>query len=186
MYATDHSPAGPITLRVSDAERSRAFYQDLFGLVPGEPGGRLLRSPDEQEGMELSLEPRGDDGAGADLWLSVQVQGVTEVLDLYLLAIMIGAHASLPRKRGDRWNTVVTDPDGHKISIWTLVPRQWGERERVPGRRSPRWEWERSQRPGYDAGRARESVGGRSRCDPERSERRPGEAASGTREQKGV
>jgi catechol 2,3-dioxygenase-like lactoylglutathione lyase family enzyme len=149
MHAPERTSQQLITLRVTDPERARGFYQDLFGLTLDDEGEATLRSPDDGEGFALRLEAR-EPGDSPDLWLSVEVQSVTEVLDLYLLAIMIGAQASLPRKRAERWHTVITDPDGHHISIWTTVPR---EKEQAPSRRSPRWEWDRAQRPGYDAGR---------------------------------
>jgi len=160
MHAPEETSQQLITLRVTNLDRSRAFYQDLFGLVTedaGEGDGGTLRSPDESAGFSLRLQPR-QEGDGPDLWLSVEVQSVTEVLDLYLLAIMIGAKAALPRKRGERWHTVITDPDGHHISIWTSVPR---ESEALLARRSPRWEWDRAQRPGHDAGRAGRQAGER-------------------------
>jgi catechol 2,3-dioxygenase-like lactoylglutathione lyase family enzyme len=156
MYALEGtSGRETITLRVTDPLRSRGFYQDLFGLAPGraeaEGPDQVLTIPDGAgDGLSLKLVP-GERGHQPDVWLSVEVQSVTEVLDLYLLAIMIGAHATLPRKRAERWNTVVTDPDGNRISIWTTVPKDTGARPH----RSPRWEWERAQRPGYDAGAGR-------------------------------
>ena len=160
MYALEGtSGRETIMLRVADPQRSRGFYQDLFGLAPGtgtdaeSAGGEVLSIPDGAgEGFALSLIPadRATDQPG--MWLSVEVQSVTEVLDLYLLAIMIGAHATLPRKRAERWNTVVTDPDGNRISIWTRVPKDPEPHRR---HRSPRWEWERAQRPGYEAGAGR-------------------------------
>jgi hypothetical protein len=166
MYA-DTSGKEVITLRAVDTDRSRGFYQDLFGLVAqdgaADEGLVLSMPPGSGETFGLRLVPRGDGGGPDELWLSVEVQSITEVLDLYLLAIMIGAHATLPRKRADRWNTVVTDPDGHHISIWTSVPRDAGGR--APVRRSPRWEWERAQRPGYSAGEER------SRARPAEAER---------------
>jgi len=156
MHAPEATSQQLITLRVRDPERARAFYQDLFGLTPeGENGEVTLKSPDDGEGFALRLLPR-QEGDAPDLWLSIEVQSVTEVLDLYLLAIMIGAQASLPRKRAERWHTVITDPDGHHISIWTTVSR---EAEAAPPRRSPRWEWDRAQRPGYDAGRESRQAG---------------------------
>jgi catechol 2,3-dioxygenase-like lactoylglutathione lyase family enzyme len=157
MYAVDQtSGRDEVLIRVKDLDRSRAFYQDLFGLraEAAPQDERALASPDDgPAGFLLRLVPGEREGSSGDLWLSVQVQSIAEVLDLYLLAIMIGAHATLPRKRAERWNTVITDPDGHHVSIWAAVPRE-SKREQ-PLRRSPRWEWERAQRPGYEAGAAR-------------------------------
>src|SRR3954470_17932022 len=159
MYALEGtSRHETITLRVVDPERSTQFYKDLFGLggeeapeVAGE--GRVLTIPDGGgDALALRLAPATVRTNEPEVWLSVEVQSVTEVLDLYLLAIMIGAHATLPRRRAERWNTVVTDPDGHRISIWTAVPREPEPHRR---HRSPRWEWERAQRPGYEAGAGR-------------------------------
>jgi catechol 2,3-dioxygenase-like lactoylglutathione lyase family enzyme len=152
MYAIELDNRDTITLQVSDVERSRRFYGDLLGLSAHRQseGDAFLRGINsDATNLELHLHRR--EGAPDSFWLSVQVDSVTDVLDLYLLAIILGSKALLPRKRGDRWNTVVTDPDGHRVSIWTHVPRE------APGRdaagpahagRSPRLEWELSHRPG--------------------------------------
>jgi catechol 2,3-dioxygenase-like lactoylglutathione lyase family enzyme len=152
---------------VSDPDRSRAFYQDLFGLTAERTpwDDEVLSSPDEGgEGFALRLVAAWDGKPDAEAWLSVEVQTVTEVLDLYLLGVMIGASATLPRRRGERWSTVIADPDGNHITIWTRVP---GDLSGPPLRCSPRWEWDRARPPGFDA------EGGRRDEQNDRSERSP-------------
>jgi catechol 2,3-dioxygenase-like lactoylglutathione lyase family enzyme len=178
-----------ITLRVRNAELTREFYQDLFGLVDApadEPGVAVaLQGAEAGAGGFLLRLLESAGGDEPELWLSVEVGSVTEVLDLYLLAIMIGARATLPRKRGERWNTVVLDPDGNHISIWTPVPRDSEPAERGAGRRSPRWEWERSNRPGYDAGRERSRAAG-DEPESQRSAGEPGEERRGGGDRQGT
>jgi catechol 2,3-dioxygenase-like lactoylglutathione lyase family enzyme len=184
MDATnDTSQRNEITIRVSDPDRARAFYQDLFGLQTDAESSwddQVLVSPQgAPEAFQLRLVTGERTGPSGDIWLSMQVGSITEVLDLYLLAIMIGGRATLPRKRGDRWNTVITDPDGHHVSVWTNVPAEATAPQHA--RRSPRWEWERAQRPGYEAGGARvhETESTDSHADAARGSDHPGSAPGG-------
>lgn len=159
MYALELENPDAITLYVSDVERSRRFYQELLGLAM-ESEDQELEPPPSGAGpgvSDLRLELRRQEVDGAaphSLWLSVEVDTVTDVLDLYLLAIILGSRAILPRKRGERWSTVVTDPDGHRVSIWTHVPREAPGREAgvTHARRSPRLDWDMAHRRGSDAG----------------------------------
>jgi hypothetical protein len=115
----------------------------------------------------LALVEREHGESDEALWLAVQVDEVSDVLDLYLLATMLGARASLPRRRGGRWTTVVLDPDGNRLSIWTAVPSgapRGGEGaegnegfSRTRAARSPRWAWESRERAPLRHGRARET-----------------------------
>jgi hypothetical protein len=157
MYAIELDNQDTITLDVTDVERSQHFYQDLLGLSAGsgqQNDAELAGLSSETRDMRLQLRQRRVGSPIQSLWLSVEVDTVTDVLDLYLLAIILGSRALLPRKRGDRWNTVVTDPDGHRVSIWTHVPREAPGRDAgapTQVRRSPRLEWEKTQRHGDDA-----------------------------------
>jgi predicted enzyme related to lactoylglutathione lyase len=147
MYAIENDIAGEqaVTMDVTDPARSQEFYQDLFGLVLCESATpsaeRVLAVPDGDSKASLIFRPRSASSEGA-IWLSVEVSSVSEVLDLYLLAIMMGAKAMLPRKRGSRWATVVTDPDGNRISVWTKVDEP---SRRVEALHPVRWEWKLSQ-----------------------------------------
>jgi catechol 2,3-dioxygenase-like lactoylglutathione lyase family enzyme len=143
MYAIDEEMSGreAVTLKVADPVRSHEFYQDLFGLVLHEEspasGRRLMESPGCQSDLAIILRQRAVDEP-SPMWLSVEVASVSEVLDTYLLAILMGAKALLPRKRGARWNTVITDPDGNQISVWTRVD---DEAVAAPAMRPQRWQW---------------------------------------------
>jgi predicted enzyme related to lactoylglutathione lyase len=144
MYAIDEELSGKetVTLHVADLSRSHEFYQDLFGLVMHERASpaahRLMESPGDELGVSIELSPRAGVEAGP-MWLSVEVTSVSEVLDLYLLAIMIGAKAMLPRKRGARWMSVITDPDGNRIAVWTKVDQD--SHVEADALRPHRWEW---------------------------------------------
>jgi hypothetical protein len=160
MYALKKSEPETITLHVADPRHSAQFYRDLLGLSSETPGhGRTIMLGDTNvspEQARLVLRFREEEAEpGSGLWLSVEVDTVTDVLDLYLLSIILGARAMLPRKRGGRWNTVVTDPDGYRISIWTHMPQEQHER-RFEGptldraTRSSRFGWEHPPRRGED------------------------------------
>jgi catechol 2,3-dioxygenase-like lactoylglutathione lyase family enzyme len=148
MYAIDRELAGQenVTLYVRDPLSSQEFYRDLFGMIVQErypPGLRRLAPPGEEMGLSLTLRT-GSTASSGPVWLSLEVDTVSEVLDLYLLAIMMGAKAMLPRKRGTRWATVITDPDGNRISVWTHVDADVADDR--PGKHEPdlrpcRWQW---------------------------------------------
>lgn len=173
MYALDLENSDAITLYVGDVERSRRFYQDLLGLSGEQEESQeaVLRGlTSESSDLQLRLRARTSQEEGSSsLWLSVEVDTVTDVLDLYLLAIILGSRAILPRKRGERWNTVVTDPDGHRVSIWTRVPRDLPGRDaNVPthARRSPRLQWEMAHRHGAGASEHRRDTDPQPTDDP--------------------
>ena len=181
MYSEELPPAEAVTLRVDDLRRTRRFYQDLLGLVASESGDRVtLESAEEGSGQApLVLIERSGGELDDASWVSVQVDAVSDVLDLYLLATMLGAKASLPRRRGERWNTVVQDPDGHRLSIWTAVPPEGrtepgrdepaGDRggySRTRAGRSPRWVWEEREREPIRHRREREEEDNRPEARP--------------------
>lgn len=145
MYAIEEeSSSTTVTLHVSDPARTQEFYQDLFGLILQEHGGaqrdRILQPACGHSGTVIILRKRTQ-STGGPVWLSVEVNSVSEVLDLYLLAIMMGAKAMLPRKRGERWATVITDPDQNRVSIWTRVNDDHPESSTSDAMRLQRWEW---------------------------------------------
>jgi catechol 2,3-dioxygenase-like lactoylglutathione lyase family enzyme len=146
MYAIDEDTLreNSVTLHVTDPARSQEFYQDLFGLIlredPAPGAARTLTLAGEPGAATITLARRTDDSLGP-IWLSIEVATVSEVLDLYLLGIIMGARAMLPRKRGSRWSTVVLDPDGNRISIWTRVPEEVPEALHARTTRPERWEW---------------------------------------------
>jgi hypothetical protein len=149
MYALELNEQDAITLQVEDLRRSADFYRDLLGLsleenARGSGTLRLAGLSSDQGEVRLVLRRADADQDHPDLWLSVEVETVTDVLDLYLLSIILGAHAMLPRKRADRWNTVITDPDGYRISVWTHVPHEQPRRFDGPrltrADRTARWE----------------------------------------------
>lgn len=196
MYAIDDQIGRQetVTLHVRDPARSQDFYQDLFGLIMREQAGprtqRVLETPGTTDHVSVVLRTRVDASDGP-VWLSVEVGSVSEVLDLYLLAIMMGAKAVLPRKRGDRWSTVLNDPDGNRICVWTRVDES---DDSVPGALRPqRWEWRMAAPPGQvleddlDRRMARATqtppggagVPGRTAIGADRPDRRHGRAGSG-------
>jgi catechol 2,3-dioxygenase-like lactoylglutathione lyase family enzyme len=161
MYAFAQHKQEAVTLVVTDVLRSRKFYQDLLGLViaeeeiPRSDSAVLQGLQSEADDLRIRLRQRLDHlDAPARIWLSIEVDTVSEVLDIYLLAIVMGAKALLPRKRGDRWNTVIFDPDGYRISLWTRIGTQ--EEQLINrGERPRRSAGKESSRHGYDARQGR-------------------------------
>jgi catechol 2,3-dioxygenase-like lactoylglutathione lyase family enzyme len=149
MYAQETRNTACPMLRVSSLRRSGEFYADLLGLAAASPEDGILRmrGPGE-DGATLLLKERAAGHDAPDLCLSIEVDSLADVLDLYLLAAMLGARALLPRRRGDLWKTVITDPDGYRISVWARVPAQAPTEAfgRVAASRSPRWAWDERAR----------------------------------------
>jgi len=114
-----------IGLRVSDLERSLAFYTGLgyevLGNVPETEFGSLtmLKLPgDEFVTLELVHDPgRGTVGPGGLNHVVIQVESMNEVVaDLDAQ----GAHVELPSSpdgSGDFWTAWVTDPDGYRLEL---------------------------------------------------------------------
>ena len=88
MDATkDTSQRNEITIRVSEPDRARAFYQDLFGLQTDAESSwddQVLVSPDgAPEAFQLRLVSGERTGPAGDIWLSMQVGSITEVLEKF-------------------------------------------------------------------------------------------------------
>jgi glyoxylase I family protein len=108
-----------VSVIVADAERSRAFYRDVFGLAEiarpelGYPGAWLQLG--EQQFHLLQLPAPGGDGTGAahvgrDRHIAVLVE------DLGLLAERLqAARVEFTRSRSGRAALFCRDPDGNGI-----------------------------------------------------------------------
>ncbi len=121
MVASAHTiESEAVTLDVTDLDRSGAFYATYFGLAPGGPvgHGRLLVSQADESVGPITLKLRHCDRVVVHQELGIEVDDASEVLDLYLLMILSGLRATLPRTAGGRLTTVVIDPDGHRVAVW--------------------------------------------------------------------
>jgi catechol 2,3-dioxygenase-like lactoylglutathione lyase family enzyme len=110
-----------IELGVSDLARSRAFYADLLGFVPAEGWGYsdsrvTLVSPLLAHGYRYLVltRSRGTTGGGGML---LELESLAELLDLYMLARLLGAETSQLVTRGRTLSVCVIDPDGHRIEL---------------------------------------------------------------------
>jgi catechol 2,3-dioxygenase-like lactoylglutathione lyase family enzyme len=121
MAADAHHLAPTIELAVSDLGRSRAFYADLLGFVPAEgwcysDTRVLLVSPLLAHGYRCLVLSRDRRRAGmGGMMLELESRG--ELLDLYMLARLLGAPTSPLVTRGRTLAVTVRDPDGHRIEL---------------------------------------------------------------------
>jgi catechol 2,3-dioxygenase-like lactoylglutathione lyase family enzyme len=109
-----------IELGVSDLGRSRAFYADLLGFVPADGWGYsdtrvTLVSPLLAHGYRCLVLRRSRRAAGGGMLLELESQ--SELLDLYMLARLLGAETSQLVTRGRSLSVNVLDPDGHRIEL---------------------------------------------------------------------
>ena len=137
-----------IELGVSDLARSRAFYADLLGFVPADGWGYsdtrvTLVSPLLAHGYRCLVlrRSRGAVGGGGML---LELESTAELLDLYMLARLLGAQTSQLVTRGRALSVSVMDPDGHRIELCAAPPHapdaaahRWG-RSQSEGRAEPR------------------------------------------------
>jgi hypothetical protein len=113
------------TLRVSDLGVSERFYRDLFGFVraPGVEGGAVtLRSPlSAYAHVSIRLAPRDGSGSGDGCaepgGFRMEVESSGELLDVYMLARLLGVEAEEPEFRRGLPVLRLLDPDGHQIEI---------------------------------------------------------------------
>ena len=109
MAADAHHLAPTIELAVSDLGRSRAFYADLLGFVPAEgwcysDTRVLLVSPLLAHGYRCLVLSRDRRRAGmGGMMLELESRG--ELLDLYMLARLLGAPTSPLVTRGRTTNS---------------------------------------------------------------------------------
>jgi catechol 2,3-dioxygenase-like lactoylglutathione lyase family enzyme len=119
--ATPRTYTPTIELGVSDLGRSRAFYADLLGFVPADGWGYsdariTLVSPLLAHGyrcLVLSRSRRAAAGGG----MLLELESQAELLDLYMLARLLGAETSQLVTRGRSLSVNVLDPDGHRIEL---------------------------------------------------------------------
>ena len=117
-------------LRVSDLERSLAFYKSIgyvdLGTVPFEDGSSLiwLRLPDESS-VSLELVHRPTDGLveirGFEHF-AIEVASLTETIDRLAKAGLQPGEPELPGGPDGPKTSWVVDPDGYRIELVEWPP----------------------------------------------------------------
>jgi lactoylglutathione lyase len=123
-----------VALRVSDIEKSRAFYKDFLGFTEpfslSNPDGALsltfIKVNDEQY---LELFPGLDSGADRLHHLAFQTDDA-ERLRVYLASRAVRVPDRVPKGRIGNLNFNITDPDGHTLEIVEYAPAGWSMREK--------------------------------------------------------
>lgn len=121
------APATAAVLRVSDVGRSREFYTRLLGAAfvewrgdsPGLPRLVLAACPGSRAPQILLVSCSSPVGACR---LSIEVESAGEVLDLYLLALMLEADGARLDVRANLPVFSIRDPDGHLIEVRARCP----------------------------------------------------------------
>lgn len=123
-----------VAFRVSDIEKSRAFYKDFLGFAEpfklDNPDGSLsmtfIKINDHQY-VELfpGLEP------GADRLHHVALEtDNAELMRVYLASRGVKVPDRVPKGRIGNLNFNITDPDGHTIEIVEYAPAGWSMRDK--------------------------------------------------------
>ena len=122
-----------VAVRVSDIEKSRAFYKDFLGFAEpfhlDNPDGSLSLTfikINDRQFLELfpSLEP------GADRLHHVALEtDDAERMRLYLAARGVKVPDRVPKGRIGNLNFNITDPDGHTLEIVQYAPDGWSLRD---------------------------------------------------------
>ena len=143
MSARDHYPAGApcwVDLLTSDAERSRAFYTQLFGWTAGDPnpefGGYFNFA---KNGVRVAGAMQSQPGMGPDGWsIYLATDDAAKTLDL---ATAHGGQVEAPASAVGDLGTmaVITDPDGARIGLWQ--PKQFSGSGLITEAGTPSW-WE--------------------------------------------
>jgi len=123
-----------IALRVSDMEKSRAFYKDFLGF--GEPFS--LNNPDGSLAMTfikiddeqyIELFPGLDPGADRLHHIALQTDDA-ERMRVFLKARGVKVPDHVPKGRIGNLNFNIQDPDGHTVEIVEYAPDGWSVREK--------------------------------------------------------
>ena len=123
-----------VALRVSDIEKSRAFYKDFLGFAEpfqlDNPDGSLsltfIKINDEQY---IELFPGLDPAADRLHHIALQTDDA-ERMRLYLAAHGVKVPDHTPKGRIGNLNFNITDPDGHTVEIVEYARDGWSMREK--------------------------------------------------------
>jgi len=140
LLACPQSPERPRVLgiahaafRVSDIERSRAFYKEFLGFAEpfklDNPDGSLsltfIKINDRQY---LELFPGLEPGADRLHHVALETDNA-ERMRVYLAARGVKVPDHVPKGRIGNWNFNIIDPDGHTVEIVEYAADGWSMRE---------------------------------------------------------
>ncbi len=141
FIASAQQPARPRILgiahaafRVSDIEKSRAFYKDFLGFAEpfslSNPDGSLsLTFIKINDSQYIELFPGLDPGADRLHHLALHTDDA-ERMRLYLASRGVKVPDHVPKGRIGNLNFNITDPDGHTIEIVEYASDGWSLREK--------------------------------------------------------
>jgi catechol 2,3-dioxygenase-like lactoylglutathione lyase family enzyme len=122
-----------VALRVSDIEKSRAFYKDFLGFaepfhLDNSDGSLALTFIKINDRQYLELFPGLQPGADRLDHVALETDNA-ERMRLYLAARGVKVPDRVPKGRIGNLNFNITDPDGHAIEIVEYAPDGWSMRE---------------------------------------------------------
>jgi len=123
-----------VALRVSDIEKSRAFYEQFLGFAEpfslNNPDGSLamtfVKINDQQY---LELFPGLDPSADRLHHVALQTDDA-ERMRVYLAGRGVKVPGQVPKGRIGNLNFNITDPDGHTVEIVEYAPEGWSMRKK--------------------------------------------------------